>query len=184
MKQLKRVMLVAGCLAALSIGAGNLAAQNGGGRGNFDPAQFRQNRIDRMKESLGVTDDAEWKVISEALGKVFDAQMSAMAGRMGGGMRGPRGGGNGGAGGDTASTDQGGQPRQRRGGFGTPSPEADALQKAIDAKAPADEIKTKLAALRDANKANEAKLEQAQAELKKLLTSRQEAVVVLAGLLK
>jgi hypothetical protein len=141
--------------------------------------QFRQNRIDRMRDSMDVKDDAEWKVISDALGKVMDAQMSAMAGRFGGGR--PRGGG--GNGGDNNGGDQGGQQRQRR-GFGTPSPEAEALQKAIDAKAPADEIKSKLAALREANKANEAKLDQAQSDLKKLLTSRQEAVAVLGGFLK
>ncbi len=178
MKALKRVLLVAGCLAALSVGVGNVAAQNGGGGGGMQ--QFRQNRIDRMRDSMDVKDDAEWKVISDALGKVMDAQMSAMAGRFGGGR--PRGGG-GGNGGDNNGGDQGGQQRQRR-GFGTPSPEAEALQKAIDAKAPADEIKSKLAALREANKANEAKLDQAQSDLKKLLTSRQEAVAVLGGFLK
>jgi hypothetical protein len=178
MKVLKRVLLVAGCLAALNIGVGNVAAQNGGGGGGGGMQQFRQRRIDGMRDSMEVKDDAEWKVISDSLGKVMDAQMSAMASRFGGGGR--RGGGNGG--GDNASADNGGQ-RPRR--FGPqPSAEAEALQKAIDAKAPADEIKSKLAALREANKANEAKLEEAQSDLKKLLTSRQEAVAVLNGFLK
>ena len=183
MKALKRVLLVAGCLAALSIGVNNVAAQNGGGGpgGGGGMQQFRQRRIDSMRESMDVKDDAEWKVISDALGKVMDAQMNAMASRFGGmgGGRRNRGGDN--AGGDSNTGDQGGQRRR----FGPqPSAEAEALQKAIDAKAPADEIKSKLAALREANKASEAKLEEAQADLKKLLTSRQEAVAVLNGMLK
>ena len=87
---------------------------------------------------------------------------------------------------DTASATSGGQGGQggRRRGFGNPSPEAVALQKAIDDKAAADEIKAKLATLRDATKAREAKLESAQDNLRKLLTTRQEANAVLMGLLK
>jgi hypothetical protein len=186
MKKLKRVLAVAGCLAAMSIGAGHVAAQ--GGRGNFDPAQMRERMLNGLREPMDVKDDAEWKVIADALGKVMDAQQAVNAGRVrgmgGGGQRRNRdnGGDNGGNNGD-----QGGQNRRRggAGGFGgTPSPEAEALQKAIEAKAPSDEIKSKLAVLREANKASEAKLEQSQADLKKLLTSRQEAVVVLAGYLK
>ena len=68
--------------------------------------------------------------------------------------------------------------------FGTPSPEVTALQEAVDNKAPADEIKTKLAAVRAAQATADAALVSAQDSLKKLLTSRQEAVAVLAGLLK
>jgi hypothetical protein len=40
---------------------------------NFDPAQFRQQFEDRVKEQLGANDD-EWKVIQPKLTKVFDAQ--------------------------------------------------------------------------------------------------------------
>ncbi|HWY74368.1 MAG TPA: hypothetical protein VN281_02060, partial [Verrucomicrobiae bacterium] len=71
MKVLKRVLLVAGCLAALSFGVNNVAAQNGGGGGGGGGMQqFRQRRIDGMRDSMDVKDDAEWKVISDALGKV------------------------------------------------------------------------------------------------------------------
>ena len=52
------------------------------------------------------------------------------------------------------------------------------------ANAPADEIKSKLAKVREVQKANEAKLEAAQADLLKLLTPRQEASAVLLGILK
>jgi hypothetical protein len=126
---------------------------------------------------MEVTDDAEWKVLEAAIGKVVDARFES---RQGGfpGYRGNRTNNN--NGGDT----NGGQNRRQRGGFGTPSAEMDDLQKAIDAKAPADEIKAKLAKLRESNAAKEAKLTEAQEELKKLLTARQEAVAVLGGLLK
>lgn len=180
MKKLKAMLAVAGCVAALGLmSTGNVQAQQ------RDPAQFRQDALDRMKDRLEVKDDAEWKLIEGALGKVMDAQRDVMAGRMrgmfGGGQRRQRGGG---AGGDTASTDNGGQQRQRGGFFGTPPAEFEDLQKAIDDKAPADEIKAKLAKLREYNASKEAALTKAQDELKALLTSRQEAICVLAGMLK
>jgi hypothetical protein len=71
------------------------------------------------------------------------------------------------------------------GGFGgEPSPEVEDLRKAIEAKAPAAEIKAKLAKVREVRKANEAKLEAAQEDLRKILSVQQEAVAVMAGLLK
>ena len=184
MKKLKAILLVAGCVAALGLmSTGNVQAQ---GRGNFDPAQMRQDMLDRMKDRLEVKDDAEWKLIEAALGKVMDAQREVMAGRMrgmfGGGNRRNRGGG---AGGDTANTDNNNGGNRQRGGFGgTPPAEFEDLQKAIDDKAPADEIKAKLAKLREYNAGKEAALGKAQDELKALLTSRQEAICVLAGMLK
>ena len=98
-------------------------------------------------------------------------------GGMGRGMfgRGPRGGDN------PPPADQG---QQRRGGmFGTPSPEADALQKAIDSKASKAEMKAALEKYQASRKANQAALEQAQADLRKVLTTRQEAIATLNGLL-
>ena len=178
MKSLKSILLVVGCVAALGLSTGEVAAQ---GRPNFDPAQMRQGMMDRYKEQLGVTDEGEWKVLEAAIGKVMDARQEVMAG-MFSGMRGNRGGGNNSS---TNSTDTASQGNRRRGGmFGTPSAEAEDLQKAVDAKAPSDEIKAKLAKLREANAAKEAKLASAQEELKKLLTSKQEAIAVLGSLLK
>ena len=184
MRNLKVMLLAVICIAALSLSTGNVAAQGGGGggRGNFDPAQMRQRMLDRLKTQFEVTDDAEWTVLSAAIGKVIDARAAVMSGAVRGGGR-QRGGNNGGNGGDAAATDNNNRPQ--RGGFGgTPSTEATDLQTAIDAKAPADEIKAKLQKLRDSNAANEAKLASAQDDLKKLLTSRQEAIAVLNGLLK
>jgi hypothetical protein len=190
MNQLRKVLAVAGCAAALGLGANNVAAQ---GRGNFDPAQMRQRMMDRAKETLEVTDDSEWKVLEAAIGKVMDAQQELRS--AGGGMFG-RGGprrnnnnnpdANANANGSGDQAAQGGQNGgRRRGGFGgPPSPEVEALQKAIDDKASPDDIKSKLAKVRETAKAKEAKLVAAQADLQKLLSARQEASAVLLGLLK
>ena len=71
------------------------------------------------------------------------------------------------------------------GGFGREtSPELEALRKAIDNKAPASEVKAKLADLRAARKKKEAELEKAQNDLREILSTRQEAVAVMLGLLK
>lgn len=182
MKSITKVLALASVVAVMSLGAGQAMAQ---GRGNFDPSQFKQMRLDRLKEQMAVTDDAEWKVIESAAGKVMDAQMDAMSGRFGG-MRGQRR--NGGGGGNNATDNNNGgtagSGATRTGRFGAQSSEMEALQKAVDDKASADVINAKLKAVHDANKAKEDKLEQTQADFQKLLTPRQEAIAVLNGLLK
>jgi hypothetical protein len=178
-------LMVAGIASMMSLGANQVVAQpnNGGqggggrqGRGNFDPAQMQQRMLERTKETLEVTDDAEWKAMEPLVTKVMDLRRQSFGG-MGRGMfaRGPRGGDN------PPPADQG---QQRRGGmFGTPSPEADALQKAIDSKASKAEMKAALEKYQASRKANQAALEQAQADLRKVLTTRQEAIATLNGLL-
>jgi hypothetical protein len=178
-------------LAALALSAGTLSAQQdnpqaggggqggqGGGGGRFDPAQMQQRMMDNLKEQFEITDDQEWKAIQPLIQKVTDARRGSMAG-MGRGMfgRGPRGG-------DNANA-QGDRPRRGGGGgfFGAPSAEAEALQKAIDAKAPKAELKAALAKYVESRKTKQAELEQAQAELRKVLTARQEAIATLNGLL-
>ena len=115
MKKLKTILLVAGVYGRLvSERRAKLAAQ---GR-NFDPAQMRQDMLDNYKTQLDVKDDAEWKLIEAALGKVMDAQREVMSGRIRGMMstRGNRGGTN---------SNNGSSNRQRGGFGGTPSPEAE-----------------------------------------------------------
>ena len=95
---------------------------------------------------------------------------------MGRGMfgRGPRGGDN----------PPGGDQGQRRGGmFGAPSPEADALQKAIDSKASKAEMKAALEKYARLPQGQPGDLEKAQADLRKVLTPRQEAIATLNGML-
>lgn len=166
--------------------AETLSAQQrgrGGNRnGNFDPAQARQRMLDNYKERLEVNNDAEWKIIQERIEKVLQAQREL---RVGGGFA-RSGGGNRRGGNDNAQSDNNGGGRTNRGGmFGIePNPELEALQKALDSKAPPDEIKSKVARLRESLKAREAKLASAQEDLRKVLSMRQEGLAMLMGLLK
>jgi hypothetical protein len=177
MSKLIKSLAPAGIAAVLLFGTSNLSAQDqpgGRGRGNFDPEQMRQRMMERYREVLEVKGDDEWKVIQPRIEKVVEAR-TALGGGGGRFFGRPRGGNDGQAGGDR---------RGGRGGFGEPSPEAESLQTAIDAKASPDELKAKLAKLREANKQREAKLTQAQEDLRKVLSVRQEASAVLMGLLK
>lgn len=178
MKILKQAVALAGVATLLSLATTNLSAQERQGRGNFDPEEMRQRMMDRYREQLEVKDDGEWKLIAERITKVSDARREV---GFGGGFRGGFGrrGGDGGPGG---GGDNGGDRRRDRFG-GEPNPDAEALQKAIEAKAPADEIKAKLAKYRDSKKEKEAKLAKAQDELRKVLSVRQEASATLMGLL-
>jgi hypothetical protein len=80
----------------------------------------------------------------------------------------------------------GGQNGQRRfGGMfgGPPSPEAQALQTAIDNDAPEGQIKDLLDRYRASQAAKQAKLKDAQENLRAVLTIKQEAQATLMGLL-
>jgi hypothetical protein len=184
--KLNRILFLCGIVATLCVSVGSLVAQDnqgdnndGGGRrrdrgpgGNFDPAQFQQRMMERTREGLGFTNDTDWNAVQPLVQKVMDARRD-MGGGMGGRMFGGRN-----RGGD--NPDQG----NRRGFFfGQPSPEAEALQKAIDANAPAGQIKDLLAKYKASQKAKQVKLEQAQADLRKVLTVKQEAAATLMGLL-
>ncbi len=167
-------------------GGGGFGGGGGGrGRGNFDPAAQRQMQLDNLKAALEITDDSEWTVVSAAIGKEMDAQQAYNQAAPRGGGRGGRGRRNaGGAGGGAAG---GGAPGGGGGGFpgaAQPLPEMEALLEAIDAKAPADEIKTKLTALRKVISDRQDKLTASQEDLKKLLSARQEAIAVVNGVLR
>lgn len=180
MKQLKKVLALAAVAAALGFANANVSAQG------FDPEQMRQRMMERYREQLEVKSDDEWKLISERIEKVTNARRDVM-GFGGGGFGGMFGPGRGGRdrGGDGNNNNQGGGERRRGGGFfGEPPAEATALRTAIENKASADEVKAKLAKYRDARKAKEAELAKAQDELKKVLSVRQEAAAVVAGLLQ
>jgi len=175
---------MAGVAAVMSLGANQVVAQpdnggpGGGGRqGRGDPAQRQQRMMERLKTDLEVTDEAEWKAMQPLVQKVADLGREIGSDRMRGmfGRGGPRGGDN------AQSGDQG---RPRGGGFfGTPSAESEALQKAIESKASKAEMKAALEKYVAWRKAKLAALEQAQADLRKVLTTRQEAIATLNGLL-
>ena len=182
--KLNRIITLGAMAALLATSATSLLAQddNGGGRrgrggfggGNFDPAQFQQRILERYQDELGFTNDTEWDAVKPLVQKVMDAQMAERSGQMRGmfGRR-PRGGNNG---------DQGNRP-PRGGMFGQPSPEAEALQKAIDDNAPSAQIKDLLAKYKAAQKTKQANLETAQSNLRAVLSTKQEAQATLMGLL-
>ena len=170
---------MAGVAAVMSLGINQVVAQpNNGGQGGGGRQGRGGNFIDRYKDVLEITDDAEWKAMQPLVQKVMDARRDTFGG-FGRGMfgRGGRGGGN-----NPQPADQQGQ--QARGGFGgAPNPDADALQKAIQSKASKAELKAALDKYIASRKAKQASLVQAQEDLRKVLTSRQEAIATLNGLL-
>jgi hypothetical protein len=197
-ENMKTKQLVAMAVTALviSLGAGSALAQNnnnqdnnnnGGGRrnrgnggGNFDPAQFQQRMMDNYKEQLEITDDTEWNAIKPLIEKVSTAQRNIMADRARG-MFGGRNRGGGGGGNDNGGGNGGGGGGNRFGG--TPSAEAESLRKAIDSKASNSELKTAIAKFVESRKTKQADLEKAQADLRKVLSVRQEAIATQIGLL-
>jgi hypothetical protein len=170
----------------LLVATASLHAQNGPPPG-FDPAQMRQQMLERLREQLEVKDDAEWQLVSERVQKVMDARRSfGGPGGLGGfrfmGPGGPPPGSP-----DQPRPDAASGPGGQGGSsqFRPPSnPELDALQKALEAKAPTAEVKAKLTDLRAARQKQEAELANAQEQLKQILSVRQEAVAVMFGLLK
>ena len=72
----------------------------------------------------------------------------------------------------------------RGGAFGQTNPEQQALQSAIEANAPAAQIKELLAKYKAAKAEKQAKLAAAQADLRKVLSVKQEAQATLMGLVE
>lgn len=147
-----------------SSGRGDRGNRGGGGGGNFDPAAMRERMASFMKDRMGANDD-EWKVIEPKLTKVMDARRDAQGGGGFGMFRGNRG-----------SEDTSNQ---------TPAQSASkALRDTLDNKdASADDIAAKLKAFRDARDKAKTDLAAAQKDLKEVLTQRQEAVLVMFGML-
>lgn len=168
------------CCLALLIGSASCFAEDApqpprGNRGNFDPEAFRQRMLERIKENLGSSDD-EWKALQPKIEAVQKAQ-TASRGGFGAMFRNRRPGQ---GGGDTAAPAPA-QPEKEK---------TDLEKKAEDLRTLADkkdadgkEVKDKLAAYREARDKSKADLKKAQDELKELLTPRQEAQLVLMGLL-
>lgn len=156
------------------------ATTGGGNRGNFNIEDFRKRMEERIKTSLKVTDD-EWAVIQPLIEKVTDKQRDASGGRGFGGPGGTRGGTTGG--GTTGGAPAGGTTSTRPERAGTQ--EREALRLALDSDGTSvDDIKAKLGAVRAVHQKATAELAAAREELKKVVTVRQEAVLVSMGILE
>ncbi len=152
---------------------GNRDNQPGGGgqggqRGNWDPAEMQKRMNERIKEELKAPDD-EWAVIEPKLTKVMTAQREVRAGGFGGFGGNRRGG-----------PDQANNTTET-----SPLATASRELRTVLAKenASAEEIDQKLTAYRDARTKAQTALDAARKELKEVLTARQEATLVLTGML-
>ena len=179
MKKINQWLALAGVTLTLALAGNQAAAQpgggpgggggRGGGFGGMDMTQIIQMQVEQMRPDLAVTNDADWNAIAPLLTKVVQLRLESSISGMGAMMR-NRGGGRGGG----LAAMLGGQT----------DPAAEALQKAIDDKAPIADVKAAMARLRDSRKAKQAEVAKAQAALKDVLTTRQEAVLVNFGMLE
>lgn len=131
-------------------------------KGRADEAAARS--LERLRDQFGVEDDAEWAVILERIKRVDEAR----AGLWKGGAIGKP---------VSIATKKGDRTTR------SANPEQESLRYAVRDNLPDAEVKSRLARARHVNEQAEARLQQAQAELRAVLTLRQEAVAVLAGLL-
>jgi hypothetical protein len=136
---------------------------------------MRQMMEQRMQEQLASSAE-EWKTLGPRVMKVYDLNQQ-LSGFGRGGMFG--------------STRRGPQTDQPGAAQGTPPMELSAVEKASDqlrttledTAAKPEDITKQLAALRTAKQATKKELATAQAELRKAVKVRQEAQLVLMGLL-
>lgn len=143
-----------------------------GGRGGFDREAMQTRMLEMMKERLGASDE-EWKVIQPRLSEVMMLAQSAR----GGGVRGMVGGrGNrGNRGQNQQATEPSTDPVEIA---------SQALQETLDKEAPSStEIQNKLLALRGAREQAKQKLVAAQQKLREVLSVKQEAQLVVMGML-
>jgi hypothetical protein len=184
----------------------------GGGRGSFggfDPNQIRDMMLQRIKDELKASDD-EWTVIQPLLQTVMDKQrdsqmdrFSGMSSFMGSMFRSrsshsddaskssttaPSG--------DSGKKDDSKSDRKDRGDRSdrasrysqmqmTSTPESDGLKKALESEETTnDELNEKLNALRDSREKRVDELKRSREDLRKVLTVRQEAQLVMMGILE
>lgn len=177
----KRMMV--GCLVVVLMGsifAGSALPQERGERGDrrggrrggrrFDPEQMRQRMMERLREQLGAS-EKEWTVLGPRVEKVMELSRQTRGGGMRFLFRGRRGGRRGG---EEESRDL--NPVQQA---------ALDLSEAVQAEgASAAAIKEKLTALREAREKVKADLEKVRAQLREVVTLKQEAQLVLMGMLE
>ncbi|MDX9975450.1 MAG: hypothetical protein RBU21_20865, partial [FCB group bacterium] len=133
-----------------------------GGGGNFNPAQLQEMMLQRVQRELGAT-ESEWESLAPLVENVLQLQQATRMGGMGG-PGGPRGRG----------------PR----GPEALATEIDALRTVLDSDTTTDEqITAALKDLRSTRAAEEQKFLKAREDLRAAVTLRQEAKLVLLGLL-
>ena len=168
-------LIITAVIAMTFLLGGKALAQPQGMQGmnfqNMDPQQMMdmiQKRInDSLRDRMAITSDLmNGRIVEQRITALTKARMATVAdsGLMGG---------------MPASGPGGGFARMF-----TPSPEAEALRKALEENAPAAQVHTLLVKFQAARKEKEAAVTKAQADLKAVLTTRQEAIAVVSGLLE
>ena len=200
MKTKRNVMIVLASLLLISLaisvviaaddeqapreGAGNRPQQartRTPGQGGFrDRANFQQRMVEMVKSELGATSQ-EWTVIEPRLAKVMTLSRDVNQRGMGMMRRGRRGDERAGRGGRGSQ----GQPTQESQSEQSEVQKAtNSLQEVLNkSDSSPDEVKAKLLALRNAQEKTKQELAKAQQDLKQILSVRQEAKLVLLGLL-
>ena len=156
----------------------------GGARGPVDPATQIQNALTGIQTQLGMQDGDEWTVLKAKIQKVLEDQQKLAAGAQNplqGGRGGGRAGGRAGGGGAAPAVDQSNPLAVARNDLST-SVLAPAGGGAAPTTPDAD-LKTKLTAVRDNVKKLQDTLTTDQAALQKVVTVRQEAILVVVGVL-
>jgi hypothetical protein len=144
---------------------------------NMTREERQAQRAKMMQQQMGATDD-EWKVLEPKIKKVRDLEMASGGGFGGFGMRGPRGGGR--PGGDAAPAADPNAPKPSEAQKASQD-----LRKLLENKdAKPEDLKAALKTLRDARAKAKAELDKARKELQEVLTVRQEAALVSAGVLE
>ena len=142
---------------------------------NMDPQQIqeqiRQRMVSMFKERLEITNDDEWKIVEGRLNKVLQFKAQSMLGSLGG------------MGGFLTGDTPIAQAIRTMLGLDKVDPEVDALKKAIEAHGSNVELKAALAKVLEARKLKQVALNKAEAELREVLSLRQEASLILVGLL-
>ncbi len=195
MRKHKATLIIAASIVSFLVAGLVMAQPQGGQRGQRGPGgrdpdemrrMFEERMAERMKEQLEIT-DAEWKVLQPRFQKVTELSRQAMGGGRGG-MMGMMMGGRGGRGAPGGRPGQEGQQRRPRPENNRPQSEvqkaSEALATLLESDNPStDQIKGKLAALRGAREKARQQLTAAQGELRQLLSLKQEASLVMMGIL-
>ncbi len=128
-----------------------------------NPADAQARGLDRLRERLVVPDDTEWTLMVERITKIEEIRRTLWT---------------------SAANVRSPAPGAEKGKRGSSAnPERDALRSAVTDNLPDAEIKSRLARAHEIHRQNEARLAKAQADLRAILSIRQEAVAVMAGLL-
>jgi Spy/CpxP family protein refolding chaperone len=175
---MKRGLILAGCVVALGLGSTNAKARAGGGR--TQGGSVNDEILEAQRKSLSVTNDDEWKVISPKLLRVVQLKMEAHFVKALSLSYGTSMGGFGGFGSRESMS-------RSMALHGLPHPAADpvedALRKALDDEAPRADLNAAVAGVEAARQQKQADLTQAQSALRQVLAPRQAAVLESQGML-